>query len=73
MIFNINLLEVQKIIVLVFILQSFIFVVKTILASGSLCSEWKKQQIKKEVEKLLAQGKISDAKKLARKYGVFRK
>ena len=66
MIFNINLLEVQKIIVLVFILQSFIFVVKTILASGSLCSEWKKQQIKKEVEKLLAQGKISEAKKKVR-------
>ena len=27
----------------------------------------------KEVEKWLAQGKMSEAKKLARKYGVFRK
>ena len=73
MIFNINLLEVQKIIVLVFILQAFIFIVKTIFAIGSICRELQKQKIKKEVEKLLAQGKISDAKKLARKYGVFRK
>ena len=55
------------------ILQAFIFVVKTILASGPICRELEKQKIKKEVEKLLAQGKISEAKKLARKYGVFRK
>ena len=73
MIFNISLLEPQKIIVLIFILQTFIFVVNTILASGSICREIEKQKIKKEVEKLLAQGKISEAKKLARKYGVFRK
>ena len=73
MIFNISLLEPQKIIVLIFILQTFIFVVNTILASGSICRELEKQKIKKEVEKLLAQGKISEAKKLARKYGVFRK
>ena len=73
MIFNISLLEPQKIIVLIFILQTFIFIVNTILASGSICRELEKQKIKKEVEKLLAQGKISEAKKLARKYGVFRK
>ena len=73
MIFNISLLEPQKIIVLIFILQTFIFVVNTILAIGSICRELEKQKIKKEVEKLLAQGKISEAKKLARKYGVFRK
>ena len=73
MIFNISLLEPQKIIVLIFILQTFIFVVNTILASGSICRELEKQKIKKEAEKLLAQGKISEAKKLARKYGVFRK
>ena len=72
MIFNISLLEPQKIIVLVFILQTFIFVVNTILASGTY-REFEKQKAKKEVEKLLAQGKISEAKKLARKYGVFRK
>ena len=72
MIFNISLLEPQKIIVLIFILQTFIFVVNTILASGT-CREIEKQKAKKEVEKLLAQGKISEAKKLARKYGVFRK
>ena len=73
MIFNISLLEPQKIIVLIFILQAFIFVVNTILAIGSICRELEKQKIKKEVEKLLAQEKISEAKKLARKYGVFRK
>ena len=73
MIFNISLLEPQKIIVLIFILQTFIFVVNTILASGPICREIEKQKAKKEVEKLLAQGKISEAKKLARKYGVFRK
>ena len=73
MIFNISLLEPQKIIVLIFILQTFIFVVNTILAIGSICRELEKQKIKKEVEKLLAQGKISEAKKLARKYGIFRK
>ena len=73
MIFNISLLEPQKIIVLIFILQTFIFEENTILASGSICREIEKQKIKKEVEKLLAQGKISEAKKLARKYGVFRK
>ena len=73
MIFNISLLEPQKIIVLIFILQTFIFIVNTILASGFICRELEKQKIKKEVEKLLAQGKISEAKKLARKYGVFRK
>ena len=72
MIFNISLLEPQKIIVLIFILQAFIFVVNTILASGTY-REFEKQKAKKEVEKLLAQGKISEAKKLARKYGVFRK
>jgi len=72
MIFNISLLEPQKIIVLIFILQTLIFVVNTILASGTY-REFEKQKAKKEVEKLLAQGKISEAKKLARKYGVFRK
>ena len=73
MIFNISLLEPQKIIVLIFILQTLIFVVNTILASGSICREIEKQKAKKEVEKWLAQGKMSEAKKLARKYGVFRK
>ena len=67
------LLEIQKIIVLYLILQAFIFVVKTILASGPICREIEKQKAKKEVEKWLAQGKMSEAKKLARKYGVFRK
>jgi len=32
-----------------------------------------KTESQKEVEKWLAQGKMSEAKKLARKYGVFRK
>ena len=52
--------------------QVFIFIVKTIFASGAF-REIKKQKAKKEVEKWLAQGKMSEAKKLARKYGVFRK
>ena len=54
-------------------LYQCIFVVKTILASRPICREIEKQKAKKEVEKWLAQGKMSEAKKLARKYGVFRK
>ena len=44
------------------ILQTYIFVVKTILASGPICREIEKQKAKKEVEKWLAQGKMSEAK-----------
>ena len=44
--------------------QAFIFIVKTIFASGPICREIEKQKVKKEVEKWLAQGKISEAKKL---------
>ena len=52
-------------------LYQCIFVVKTILASRPICREIEKQKAKKEVEKWLAQGKMSEAKKLARKYGYF--
>ena len=55
------------------ILQTFILVVKTIFASGPISREIEKQTAKKEVEKWLAQGKMSETRKLARKYGVFRK
>ena len=44
------------------ILQAFIFIVKTIFASGPICREIEKQKVKKEVEKWLAQGKMSKAK-----------
>ena len=43
------------------ILQAFIFIVKTIFASGTF-REIEKQAAKKEVEKWLAQGKMSKAK-----------
>ena len=49
-----------------YIIQAFIFVVKTIFASGPICREIEKQTAKKEIEKWLAQGKISEARKLAR-------
>ena len=55
MIFNINLLEVQKIIVLVFILQSFIFTVKNILFSyceDSEIFEARQKSADKEVKRL---------------------
>ena len=71
MVFNINLIEIQKIIIFIFILQTFIFVVRANFASGpTYWQELEKKKIKKEVESLLAQGKIRDARKLARKYGV---
>ena len=46
------------------LLQAFIFVVKTILASGT-CRELLKVSAAKKVEKLLSEGKILEAKKLA--------
>ena len=45
-------------------LQAFIFIVKTILASGT-CRELLKESAAKKVEKLLSEGKILEAKKLA--------
>ena len=48
------------------ILQAFIFVVKTIFASGAF-REIEKQAAIKEVERLLSQGKVSEAKKLTKK------
>ena len=46
------------------LLQAFIFIVKTIFASGT-CRELLKESAAKKVEKLLSEGKILEAKKLA--------
>ena len=43
--------------------QVFIFIVKTIFASGT-CRELLKESAAKKVEKLLSEGKILEAKKL---------
>ena len=47
------------------LLQAFIFVVKTILASGTY-REFLKESAAKKVEKLLSKGKILEAKKSAK-------
>ena len=60
------LLEVLKIIVSFLLPQVFIFIVKTIFASGAF-REIEKQAAIKEVERLLSQGKVSEAKKLTKK------
>jgi len=60
------LLEVLKIIVSFLLPQVFIFIVKTIFASGTF-RVIEKQKAKKGVDKWLAQGKVSEARKLAKK------
>ena len=60
MIFNISLLEPQKIIVLIFILQAFIFIVKNILFSDCKDQEVFEELQKyadKEVKRLREQGR----------------
>ena len=45
------------------LLQAFIFIVKTIFASGT-CRELLKESAAKKVEKLLSEGKILKAKEI---------
>ena len=68
MIFNISLLEPQKIIVLIFILQAFIFIVKNILFSDCKDQEVFEELQKyadKEVKRLREQGRYLDAWEIA--------
>ena len=57
------LLEVLKIIVSFLLPQFFIFIVKTIFASGTY-RELLKESAAKKVEKLLSEGKILKAKEI---------